>query len=337
MDPEPQPHFEPESQPYFTHKPLPKASNNIRLLQLHSGKGDELLQASLEICSLDGAQEYDALSYMWGSAEHQAAIQVDGDPFLLRQNIYSFLLRLRLPDRSRRLWLDAVCIDQNNVEERGHQVSLMRKIFRSCHSCLAWLGESSGRGDEVIEVLKKSPVDAQGMADLNHLVGQLYHCRLTEAFKMVLSHPYWSRVWMIQKTTLPDKLIVHCGGSNCLLDNTPTQVRGRMFEIFQRDPVQYRHWLRLFRLSEGMADIVMVQVDGSRVQARNWSNSDLPFEIFPCVVGYAQRVQQHECFLGFIRTEGDSVWEAVVVEEVARLQTSETDQKMENESAVSMQ
>ncbi len=230
MDLEPQPYFEPEWQPYFSHKPLPDPSTTIRLLQLHLGQGDEPLRASLEVRGLDAEEPYDALSYMWGSKEPKRMIQVDGEPFLLRHNIYSFL---RFSDRLCRLWLDAVCIDQNNIEERGQQVSLMGNIYRSCRECLAWLGESEDQGDEVIEVLKKSPVDAQGMADLNYLVRQLYHRELTEAFKMFLCHSFWSRVWMIQETTLPDKVTVHCGGSSRLLDNIPTQVRGRMFELFK--------------------------------------------------------------------------------------------------------
>ena len=336
MKRDPQPHFESDSQPHFTHKPFPDASNSIRLLQLHPGRSDEPLKTSLQIFSLEDRPEYDALSYMWGPKEPRHSIQVDNQSFLLRPNIYDFLLRLRFADRPRRLWLDAICIDQNNIEERGYQVSLMRDIYQRCRECLAWLGESKDRGDEVIEVFKRSPVDALGTVDLNNLVGQLYHCRLTEAFKGILSHPYWSRVWMIQETTLPDKVIVHCGGSSCLLDNLPTQVRGRMFEIFQQDPVRYRGWLRLFRLSDEMADVIKIPVDGSRVQGRSSNNSGLPCEFFPCLVGYARRARQQECFLGFTRSEGDTVWEAVVVEELEELPTSETELDMENESGSSL-
>ena len=304
------------------------------MLQLHPGRGDEPLEASLEICNLDDTPEYDALSYMWGPKEPKHSIQVDNEPFLLRPNIYSFLLRLRLPDRPRRLWLDAVCIDQNNIEERGHQVSLMRDIYRLCRECLAWLGESEDRGGEVIEILRRSPVDAQGMADLNNLIGQLYHARLTDAFKKFLCHPYWSRVWMIQETTLPDKVTVHCGSFSCLLDNVPTQVRGRMFELFQQDPVRYKQWLSVFRTVQDTSYVVRTPIVNSQIMEHRCSDSGRPYVNFPSLVGYAQRGAQ-ECCLGFIRVQSESRWEAVVVKETDGLPKDHGDVRIKTPSETS--
>lgn len=332
MKPDPQPRFESDPQPHFTHQPFPNASNSIRLLQLHPGRSDEPLKSSLQICSLKDRPEYDALSYMWGPKEPKHWIQVDNQSFLLRPNIYAFLLRLRFADRPRRLWLDAICIDQNNIEERGYQVSLMRDIYQSCRECLAWLGESKDRGNEVVEVFKRSPVDALGMVDLNNLVGQLYHGRLTEAFKNFLCHHYWSRVWMIQETTLPDKVTVHCGGSSCLLDNIPTQVRGRMFELFQQHPVRYKSWLSVFSTLPKPSGVVRTPIADEQVIS--YRDHGRPLEIFPCLVGYADR-GRHQCCLGFARIDGEPRWQAVVVKEVSRVSKDDSDVEVETLSETS--
>ncbi|KAK5273866.1 hypothetical protein LTR99_000879 [Exophiala xenobiotica] len=323
LEPEPQPYFEPDSQPHFRHKPLPGAGDAIRLLRLQPGGEDEPLQGSLEIHTLDNKPQYDALSYMWANKEPKRVLHVDSQRFLLRPNIYSFLLRLRLPDKPRMVWLDSVCINQNSVDERSQQVSLMRDIYSSCQECQAWLGESDEhRGDEVIEVLKKSPADTQGMLDLNYLVRQLYHRQLTEAFKRWLAHPYWGRIWMLQELTLPRKVTVHCGGSNCPLDLVPTQLRARMFELFQSDRLSYQQWLRVFKPTQETSQLVKTSVpDDSRLRAQQSgsSNNEL-VEMFPCLVGYLDPLQQAGCYLGFVKASGKARWEAVVVEEMNRAQ-----------------
>jgi hypothetical protein len=49
--------------------------------------------------------------------------------------------RLRSPSHSRVLWIDAICINQNDDDEKSHQVGMMRKIYKACQKCTVWLGE----------------------------------------------------------------------------------------------------------------------------------------------------------------------------------------------------
>lgn len=307
---EPPPIFTPDHQSSFNHATLTSFTTSIRLLSLAPGYGDAPLSGTLHQHSLDSDLEYEALSYMWGPTEPKQPLQLDGQIFQLRPNIQAFLTRLRDPTESRTIWLDAVCIDQNNITERSAQVSLMRKIYQSCRHCLVWLGQDVPRADEVIQLFAANPADEVGMTDLNNLIRLIYSNGLTDAFRELLSHPYWTRIWMLQETTLAEKVIVHGGSSTCLLDNLPTQVRGLMFEVFQSSRARYQEWLKLFNDFDNPCHLR--DIDISELNARN--NSGLA-QVYPGLVGPKLRKgQQSTMMLGFQRSNDQPRWDPWAVE-----------------------
>lgn len=83
---------------------------------------------------------YEALSYHWGSKEDQAIIVCNGHEMKVRQNLYDALVELRLPHAPRLLWCDALCINQENNEEKNQQVRHMNSIYESAHRVLIFLG-----------------------------------------------------------------------------------------------------------------------------------------------------------------------------------------------------
>ncbi|PVH80544.1 heterokaryon incompatibility, partial [Cadophora sp. DSE1049] len=86
------------------------------------------------------APPYDALSYTWGHAYINVESRCDGHIFRIRPHLRDALLRIRLSDQSTYLWADAICIDQSNVQERGHQVGIMRQIYQHAKQVVVWLG-----------------------------------------------------------------------------------------------------------------------------------------------------------------------------------------------------
>lgn len=122
--------------------------NTIRILTLEPGQEDDLLTGTLQAVHIDSAGSYEALSYVWsdpGPADCGYEILIrDGDSqgflTLRRGSIYAALCRLRLPDRRRRIWADQICINQDDLVERGQQVSFMNRIFRDAAHVLVWLG-----------------------------------------------------------------------------------------------------------------------------------------------------------------------------------------------------
>ncbi|KAM7210329.1 Heterokaryon incompatibility protein (HET) domain containing protein [Rhypophila decipiens] len=106
--------------------------------------------------------KYEALSYAWGSSRDEASALVfdpdsaDRDPkcLLIRENLASALRHLRRPDLPRVLWVDAICIDQDNLQERGEQVSRMGDIFAMAARVVVWLGPASETSSLAFSILQ---------------------------------------------------------------------------------------------------------------------------------------------------------------------------------------
>jgi hypothetical protein len=85
--------------------------------------------------------KYEALSYVWGDVSETVDLYCEGRVMGITQNLDSALRHIRYPDRPRYLWVDAICINQSNTAERGHQVRLMRSIYKSAQQVLVWIAE----------------------------------------------------------------------------------------------------------------------------------------------------------------------------------------------------
>ncbi|CAM6000725.1 unnamed protein product [Sphagnum balticum] len=112
----------------------------IRLLELLPGEREDKVRVRLRHASLDAEPRYDALSYMWGDPSVTRSIQLDdSNKFQVTVNLENALRDLRLIDRSMILWVNAVCINQGDIEERNHQVQLMQAIYQGASVVRAWL------------------------------------------------------------------------------------------------------------------------------------------------------------------------------------------------------
>lgn len=84
---------------------------------------------------------YEALSYVWGDPRSVCSILVNEKAFPVTHNLFLALKHLRLPYNERKLWVDAICINQEDVEERSQQVQIMQKIYWRARRVIVWLGE----------------------------------------------------------------------------------------------------------------------------------------------------------------------------------------------------
>lgn len=115
--------------------------DRIRLLRLQPGKGREPVQCTLheaELATCTG--QYEALSYVWGLQEDLTPIQVDEFSLKIGPNLLRALLDMRHEDRERVLWVDAICINQSDVQEKNTQVPLMRDIYTRAMHTLCYVG-----------------------------------------------------------------------------------------------------------------------------------------------------------------------------------------------------
>src|SRR6266480_5869272 len=124
--------------------PLDAAKKHSRVLHLRpaSQYNDDLI-CHFSIISLDDTViQYEALSYVWGIQMHNDRVLVQGEPIKVTENLYIALQNMRFTDQERVLWIDALCIDQFNTEERAFQVSLMSSIYKRARNVVIWLGET---------------------------------------------------------------------------------------------------------------------------------------------------------------------------------------------------
>ncbi|CZR62116.1 uncharacterized protein PAC_12013 [Phialocephala subalpina] len=126
------------------HKPLDTSKAQIRLLHLQPPLDSEpdAIVCTLSVADPDDDDcKYEALSYEWGDSRSTSlSIMLDGTHFLVRENLWWALWHLRLETEDRILWIDALCINQENGNERNHQVKQMAQVYSKAASVVAWIG-----------------------------------------------------------------------------------------------------------------------------------------------------------------------------------------------------
>ena len=124
----------------YHHEPL-RLANGTRVLTLQpSADMDEVIAIELTEVDLGASPQYEALSYAWGNVNEKLAISCHGQELLVTTNCHSALRHLRLPDRPRTLWVDAICIDQTSDDDKSKQVRIMGEIYEGAEMVLVWLG-----------------------------------------------------------------------------------------------------------------------------------------------------------------------------------------------------
>jgi Heterokaryon incompatibility protein (HET) len=111
-------------------------SDEIRLLYLQPRDHSDTIAGMLMHVKLSEKPAYEALSYEWGKKEVKL-IQLNGEKFQVRENLFNALSKLRHQFTPRFLWIDALCIDQNDLNERNHQVPQIVRIYSQAQSVIA--------------------------------------------------------------------------------------------------------------------------------------------------------------------------------------------------------
>jgi hypothetical protein len=122
----------------------------IRLLVVEpsSSSGDRV-QATVKYAYLEDKPKYETISYVWESSRKDAAIFVGGCHLDVPANAKLVLRRLRHAKRSRTIWIDAICVNQDDNDDKGHQVARMAKIYSNTRRNLAWLGEIDAASSDI--------------------------------------------------------------------------------------------------------------------------------------------------------------------------------------------
>ncbi|PQE29215.1 heterokaryon incompatibility protein [Rutstroemia sp. NJR-2017a BBW] len=200
--------------------------NQLRLLKFLQD-GDHI-SAVLETFSVEEAvPPYHALSYTWASEETGLikpwALQIGDRQLPVLDSLQPFLQTLRAQNMlldSRWWWIDSLCIDQTNLEERGQQVQLMKQIYRRADQVVVWLGGASSDSDLALDFIEflnqavsennESIIENSNIQQFRSLELGNYHAQW-EALKNLLARKWWFRIWTIQEFVLSPNVIFWCG------------------------------------------------------------------------------------------------------------------------------
>lgn len=129
----------------YTYEPL-QHEDSLRVLEILPGKHDAPIRCRVLEKTPDSVV-YEALSYSWGIPHFTKTVYEVNSQTILRvtTNLSLAIRRLRPPEDSRTLWIDALCIDQDNTRERSHQVKKMASIFSQAQKVLVWLGNENAQ------------------------------------------------------------------------------------------------------------------------------------------------------------------------------------------------
>jgi hypothetical protein len=247
----------------LSHSPLPAESYNPKVPELGRGsrfvedmrKGlqefvdfeDVALESTFISCSLRTVSllanpDFLALSYTWGDPKIRKSIAVDGTSVDVTKNLWDALCHIRKDDEEITIWVDALCINQTDFEEKNSQVPLMKDIYQMATGTMVWVGLASNNSDALMQRLDEVGKDAfqAGILDVfgreaqkvlrPQGVGEVLparHLRIRKSLEELSdklgfdfpytalgpfnSRPYWTRVWIIQEVSVSQQVIILCG------------------------------------------------------------------------------------------------------------------------------
>jgi hypothetical protein len=157
---------------------------------------------------------YEALSYRWGPDEAYKEISINSNKFPVRRNLWWALYHLRKTLFWKRvLWIDGICIDQQNVSERGSQVMIMGLIYSLATRVLVWLGEevigpfSSDAAMKAFARIAARRTPRRAEMRILHPLPRIYT-------RSLYQREYWERLWIVQEVCVAWRIEICCGPSS---------------------------------------------------------------------------------------------------------------------------
>lgn len=188
----------------------------IRLLQIipleedHDGKDETVHCRMFKTFLNDFDPLFNALSYTWGNPDEKTNIVVNETVLSVTTNLESALRHLRdyhinttcgFP-----LWVDAICINQDDTEERSAQVDIMGEIYQRAARVLPWLGEGDDDTDWLIPLLRDPDFRTEVAQKANQVddvaPGSIIIRAVVVSFEDLCRRSWWSRLWVVQEIML---------------------------------------------------------------------------------------------------------------------------------------
>jgi len=195
-------------------KYAPLHDREIRLLTLPTHSTASSADYTLLHFPLDTTGHYEAISYTWDGNDTTSKISLNGELFPTTAKVQQLLQALTSATTAKRVWIDFICINQADADEKSRQVRMMRDIFASAHRVTAWLGHQQDAAlakETVADILTRSAEKYPGFGIYATYTQQCYRPRLL-ALKSLLRNRWFRRMWVIQEVIVAKDLNIVCGG-----------------------------------------------------------------------------------------------------------------------------
>lgn len=219
-----------EASPTFPYKPLNNGKLEIRVVILKPGDKSFPIECSLQhVATGKGSRHsYKALSYTWGSPEFQKTIMLDGIQVQVRENLWQALFHLRKEDFPIRLWIDAICINQEDIPERNQQVARMGTLYSLAEEVVVWLGPEENGSKEAFEFIGEC-MTCKARSLPADFASNLSSTPALPGLRSLTARAYWGRSWIIQEVFRARKVSIQCG-----FERLPWTQLGRFFRFVER-------------------------------------------------------------------------------------------------------
>ncbi|KAK8066478.1 heterokaryon incompatibility protein [Apiospora hydei] len=193
--------------------PLDESKQEFRIVTIAAGRFEDAIACELEVVSPVDSKPFEALSYAWGDSQPSWKVYINGTRHEISRNLDSALRHLRHRNRSRVLWVDALCINQTDLEERNSQVKHMGTIYKMSSQVLTWLGPEYNNSDMAFDFFETMPRDPDVHWDPANIpeLEEVYTLRHTIAGNDLFDRAWWHRIWTVQESGLCPKLHFVCG------------------------------------------------------------------------------------------------------------------------------
>ncbi|KAI1066725.1 hypothetical protein LB506_012111 [Fusarium annulatum] len=257
---------------FFPYEPL--NSDELRLLRVEPGDTD-VIRVELRTIKSRTSQRFWALSYVWGARENPATILLNDEPFSITRNLYNALYQYRrhgfqgYDTEKAMLWVDAICINQNDQVEKSIQVPRMSEIYGQCERVLAWLGPVDSDEESNVGRLAEKLKDFQSTADSmsqdltedDRITEYMESGRSDEtaaidvesvrkALRSIGHRPWFRRIWILQEAVLAKKQpILLCGAyelgyeiffKTWVLMLNPSEDGQLLYSFMAENPVRFK-------------------------------------------------------------------------------------------------
>ncbi|KAI0968623.1 HET-domain-containing protein [Xylaria arbuscula] len=177
----------------YRYQPLDEARKQIRLIKLEKRSSNLSPRCSIHAFDLASIPKYIALSYTWGPPNPSYRISVNDRTFEVRENLYNFLCSFQTGSAVRTdityIYIDQICINQDDVQERNSQVRLMSDIYTRSSLAVVWLGSDP----RMVRAAHDVENDMEDADELHFPTGNM---------RTLLSNLYFTRVWIVQEVSL---------------------------------------------------------------------------------------------------------------------------------------